>query len=72
MGILPLGKDKILDISNFTFDQLKYKIIQKRGKYFPNEPNQPIYINTGRVIVSNTKTNPKEISSVGVALCSSH
>jgi len=36
MGIPPPDYDRIIDISIFTFDKLKYKIIQEIRKYFKN------------------------------------
>jgi len=68
MGILMLGEDKMMDISNFKFNHIKHNITQEWRKYFPNEPNHPISINTKKDIVAYTRTNLKLIASIGNSL----
>lgn len=67
MGFFPLPDDRVMDISNFTFDQLKKSTLQERQRYFPNNPVHPISINTKKVRTSNTKRNPQAVIAANVA-----
>lgn len=64
MGIIPLLDDWVMDISIFSFNELKHKIIDERRRYYPNDTAHPLSINTKYIIVSNTRNNLKEVNFV--------
>lgn len=59
-----------MDISNFTLNELKDKIIEEHMRYFLNKPYRQISIHTEIIIVSNMKNNPKEVSLVSAIFVS--
>lgn len=61
MGINPPPYDRVMDISNFTFNQLKIKIVHERKRCFLNSPHHPVTINTKRVITLNSRNNPRVV-----------
>lgn len=55
--IVPPPNDMVMDILNFTFDQLKKRIQYERRMYYLDEPVHIITIEIDKVITSNTRRN---------------
>lgn len=68
MGITPPPTNRVMDVCNVTFDQLKKRIVQQRQRYFLNNPQNQVLVATKKVITYNTRRNPRVIMGENVAL----